>query len=228
MNPNSTKFLRANLRANAKRFRGKCLIYEMDCNDAKLEDIADTVNLGLLPTSEDGYVAAIKALKKDGGVLHVHETVYLDGETTLDNEAQTLAVGMTIGEQLNDIIHRIKYPMKWQVSLLRAKPVKSYAPHVCHMVYDFFVTPKPPDAKQITRAALLTFASNFARIMAVLAVFGAFVDVRRQKRIDEMKEEIKQRSIERFGEEAYKNFNETVPMRRRTMHVEVEKPGRVA
>mmetsp|Transcript_23488 Transcript_23488/g.43900 ORF Transcript_23488/g.43900 Transcript_23488/m.43900 type:complete len:123 (-) Transcript_23488:255-623(-) len=112
-----------------------------------------------------------------------------------------------------------------KVSLLRAKPVKSYAPHVCHMVYDFFVSPKPPDAIQIARAAMFTFTANFGRVMAVLAIFGAFLDVRRQIRIDKLKEDIKQKSIAKFGEEARKGFNESTSRRTRKVHVEVENPA---
>ena len=37
-----------------------------------MSDMADRVNLGLIPSSEDGYATAIRLLRAGGGWLHVH------------------------------------------------------------------------------------------------------------------------------------------------------------
>lgn len=40
-----------------------------------MQGVADRVVLGLLPSSEEGWPAALSALKPGGGVLHVHHNV---------------------------------------------------------------------------------------------------------------------------------------------------------
>ena len=40
-----------------------------------LENIADRVNLGLIPNSEPGWPTACKALKSSGGIMHIHGNV---------------------------------------------------------------------------------------------------------------------------------------------------------
>lgn len=42
---------------------------------AGLENIADRINLGLLPTSRDGWSVACIALKPTGGFLHIHDSL---------------------------------------------------------------------------------------------------------------------------------------------------------
>ena len=41
----------------------------------KLENIADRINLGLIPTSEDSWPIAVKLLKNEGGWMHIHANV---------------------------------------------------------------------------------------------------------------------------------------------------------
>nr|XP_022334826.1 tRNA wybutosine-synthesizing protein 2 homolog [Crassostrea virginica] len=51
------------------------------------KDIADRVNLGLIPLSEPGWETACRALKKcSGGVLHIHGNVETKKSTTKPNE----------------------------------------------------------------------------------------------------------------------------------------------
>ena len=52
------------------------------------DDVADVVNLGLIPSSEAGWSVACRALKKnEGGILHIHANVncLIDTETLLRN-----------------------------------------------------------------------------------------------------------------------------------------------
>ncbi|NXS03240.1 TYW2 protein, partial [Oxylabes madagascariensis] len=46
------------------------------CSQLQLRDVADRVNLGLIPSSEEGWPVACRVLRKDtGGVLHIHHNV---------------------------------------------------------------------------------------------------------------------------------------------------------
>ncbi|NXR76798.1 TYW2 protein, partial [Pycnonotus jocosus] len=56
--------------------RDRCHIHSRDCRQLQLRDVADRVNLGLIPSSEEGWPVACRVLKKDtGGVLHIHHSV---------------------------------------------------------------------------------------------------------------------------------------------------------
>ena len=74
LNPHSVAALGASLSANGVEQR--CTVYAGDNRDpkmaleTKLAGLADRVNLGLLPSSEDGYPLAVRALKAKGGWLH--------------------------------------------------------------------------------------------------------------------------------------------------------------
>ncbi len=53
--------------------------------------VADRVNLGLVPSSEEGWITACRALKSDGGILHIHGNV-----TSRDKEHASQAFGSTL------------------------------------------------------------------------------------------------------------------------------------
>ncbi|XP_056396124.1 tRNA wybutosine-synthesizing protein 2 homolog isoform X2 [Hyla sarda] len=73
-NPHSVAALRRNLQLN--KVSHKCQIHEGDNRQLLLHDVADRVNLGLIPTSEEGYQIACRVLKKNtGGMLHIHHNV---------------------------------------------------------------------------------------------------------------------------------------------------------
>ena len=69
-NPIALKALRWSLSANG--LSDRCTIIEGDNREQEFQAEFDRINLGLLPSSEDGYAIAIQALKPEGGVLHVH------------------------------------------------------------------------------------------------------------------------------------------------------------
>ncbi|XP_022199754.2 tRNA wybutosine-synthesizing protein 2 homolog [Nilaparvata lugens] len=73
-NPSSIQSLKQNLKLN--KVDHKCTIHEGDNRLVCPRNVADRVNLGLIPTSRDSWEVACLALKSDtGGVLHVHENV---------------------------------------------------------------------------------------------------------------------------------------------------------
>ena len=74
-NPASVIALQRNLILN-KVPESRYTILEGDNRLVCPKNIADRVNLGLIPTSEGSYKAAIDALKsKSGGILHIHSNV---------------------------------------------------------------------------------------------------------------------------------------------------------
>ncbi|XP_040178672.1 tRNA wybutosine-synthesizing protein 2 homolog [Rana temporaria] len=150
-NPHAVEALRKNLEINQVSHR--CQVHEGDNRELRLEDVADRVNLGLIPTSEAGYPIACKLLKKkSGGVLHIHHNVncFL-GKQGLDAEDaeeklcswRTLAwrkwaesVEIKIQSMLTEV-----QGTPWQTKVLQVKKVKSYAPHVDHVVLDLDCRP---------------------------------------------------------------------------------------
>ncbi|XP_046558610.1 tRNA wybutosine-synthesizing protein 2 homolog [Haliotis rubra] len=73
-NPASVEALCRNLQLNGVQDR--CTVYMGDNKHVCPVDVADRVNLGLIPSSETGWPVACAALKSDGGgVLHIHGNV---------------------------------------------------------------------------------------------------------------------------------------------------------
>ncbi|NXY92606.1 TYW2 protein, partial [Alcedo cyanopectus] len=73
-NGHAVEALRRNLVLNGVQDR--CRIHHGDSRQLDLRDVADRVNLGLIPSSEEGWPVACRVLKKGtGGVLHIHHNV---------------------------------------------------------------------------------------------------------------------------------------------------------
>ncbi|KAK1304759.1 tRNA wybutosine-synthesizing protein 2/3/4 [Acorus calamus] len=72
-NPHAIEALRRNVQANSVAER--CIILEGDNRDTAPRGVADRVCLGLLPTSEASWCIAVRALRPEGGILHVHGNV---------------------------------------------------------------------------------------------------------------------------------------------------------
>lgn len=106
----------------------RCTILEGDNKltvSAEYHDKFDRVNLGLLPSSHDGYDIALRALKPEGGILHVHGLAS-GGE---ENQwAQELAEKLTSNGDFSCIVQHVE-KVKW------------YAPHQRHIVVDILVAP---------------------------------------------------------------------------------------
>merc|ERR1711981_1497904 len=74
-NPSSVIALKRNLGLN-KIHSSRYTIYEGDNRLVCPKNIADRVNLGLIPSSENSYNSAVLALKDNsGGTLHIHANV---------------------------------------------------------------------------------------------------------------------------------------------------------
>ncbi|NXX40153.1 TYW2 protein, partial [Tricholaema leucomelas] len=145
----------------------------------ELQDIADRVNLGLIPSSEEGWPVACRVLKKStGGVLHIHHNVEShpvpappqtpvllaehgspeaadsDGEAQdpmEDSGKETLGARIrpewqrwaeATAAQIQKLLVEL-HGQLWCTRILHIEPVKSYAPHVHHLVLDLECRPPP-------------------------------------------------------------------------------------
>ncbi|XP_027919377.1 tRNA wybutosine-synthesizing protein 2/3/4 [Vigna unguiculata] len=122
-NPHAVEALRHNLQANSVADR--CIILEGDNRITAPRSVADRVCLGLIPSSELSWVTAVRALRREGGVLHVH------GNTKDSEESQWID---HVAKSINDIARSEGYC--WEISIEHVERVKWYAPHIRHVVVD--------------------------------------------------------------------------------------------
>ncbi|NXO38450.1 TYW2 protein, partial [Locustella ochotensis] len=160
--------------------RDRCRIHSGDSRQLQLRDVADRVNLGLIPSSEEGWPVACRVLKKDtGGVLHIHHNVETPpapappqsaallaergspeaasprGEAqhpTEDGGEETLGARLrpewrrwarATATRIQGLLAEL-HGRPWRSSVLHVEAVKSYAPHVHHLVLDLECRPVLP------------------------------------------------------------------------------------
>ncbi|NXQ86006.1 TYW2 protein, partial [Nyctibius grandis] len=173
-NGHAVEALRRNLALNGVQDR--CRVHHGDSRQLELRDVADRVNLGLIPSSEEGWLVACRVLKKDtGGVLHIHHNVETlpsatpargaergspegagsDGEAqcpTEDSGKETLGARMrpewqrwaeATAARIRGLLAEL-HGRPWHTSILHIEEVKSYAPHVHHLVLDLECRPTLP------------------------------------------------------------------------------------
>ncbi|KDP20748.1 hypothetical protein JCGZ_21219 [Jatropha curcas] len=122
-NPHAVEALKRNLEANSVSDR--CVVLEGDNRIVAPRGVANRVCLGLLPSSEDSWVTAVRALRSNGGMLHVHGNVK-DSE----EGSWTEHVLKSINEISTSEGHN------WEVTIEHLERVKWYAPHIRHLVAD--------------------------------------------------------------------------------------------
>ena len=129
---------------------------------AGLCNVADRVNVGLIPSSEEGWPSACAALKHStGGWLHIHGNVDTKPAGGSD-EGHICDLSARYSNLLSTTKHANAAVVKWihyvteQVSLLlpqrdtgswsvevkHVEHVKSYAPHISHFVLDLECRPQ--------------------------------------------------------------------------------------
>ncbi|NXQ63582.1 TYW2 protein, partial [Anthoscopus minutus] len=154
--------------------RDRCHIHTGDSRQLQLRDVADRVNLGLIPSSEEGWPVACRVLKKDtGGVLHIHHNVETPrapappqpavllpergspeaaSPGAEDGEEQTLGPRLraewqrwaeATASRIQGLLAQL-HGRPWRSSVLHVEAVKSYAPHVHHLVLDLECRPVLP------------------------------------------------------------------------------------
>ncbi|PKA48659.1 tRNA wybutosine-synthesizing protein 2/3/4 [Apostasia shenzhenica] len=122
-NPHALMALHHNIHANSVSDR--CSILEGDNRVTAPRGVADRVCLGLLPSSECSWSTAVKALRVEGGVLHIHGNVK-------DSEEKSWL------EYVNKSVATFAHNdgLSWDVSAQHVERVKSYGPHIRHLVAD--------------------------------------------------------------------------------------------
>ena len=142
-NPNSVQALKINVEAARKSMNssnnsnklGECFIYQGD-NRTTIEKnehlwgCADRISLGLLPSSTEGWPLAVKCLKKEGGILHVHENVRDEEIDQWVNDACKTFTNLFL-----------KQGQYMDITCLHIERVKSYSPRILHIVCDLKVEP---------------------------------------------------------------------------------------
>ncbi|MGH0172192.1 UNVERIFIED_CONTAM: hypothetical protein FKN15_074696 [Acipenser sinensis] len=185
-NPHAVNALRRNLELNGAAQR--CQIHQGDNRQLSLCDVADRVNLGLIPSSEEGWPTACRLLKREtGGVLHIHQNVSSHpqkpdpalllqnlclqevcdpsspaGKAARDSDtadSRESAPGLHCRDSMSTAVKaewqawskaaacRIAALLleikgqPWRTHVLHMELVKSYAPHVDHIVLDLECRP---------------------------------------------------------------------------------------
>uniref|UniRef100_T1JHK5 tRNA(Phe) (4-demethylwyosine(37)-C(7)) aminocarboxypropyltransferase n=1 Tax=Strigamia maritima TaxID=126957 RepID=T1JHK5_STRMM len=139
-NPQAVSALKHNLCLN--KVQMQCHVYEGDCRKVCPSNVADRVNLGLIPSSALAWEVACKALKnKSGGILHVHGNVDLVKPSGGGNKnhlwwkwADEVRIEIA---QLSASLGR-----NWSVSVDDVHRIKSYAANVDHLVVDIICKPE--------------------------------------------------------------------------------------
>nr|XP_046262943.1 tRNA wybutosine-synthesizing protein 2 homolog [Scatophagus argus] len=154
-NPDAVEALQKNLVAN--RVADCCTVHQGDNRKLQLYDIADRVNLGLIPSSEEGWPVACRLLKRTtGGVLHIHQNVSsplpdMAAIPAIDDVPERIS-GKAADREVwqawaDDTANRITSLLKditgalWITNIQHIEHVKSYAPHVHHIVLDLECRP---------------------------------------------------------------------------------------
>ncbi|GFS41009.1 tRNA wybutosine-synthesizing protein 2 homolog [Trichonephila inaurata madagascariensis] len=151
-NPYAVEALSKNLTLN--KVKNKCIIYYGDNREVCPEKVADRVNLGLIPSCERGWETACKALKPCGGILHIHgnvtsnlhsapKTHFDEKDLSSPKKVEWTVWTNNVCFRLRNIFHEL-YSTDWTVSVLNVTKIKSYAPHIDHLVAD--IQCKPPES----------------------------------------------------------------------------------
>ena len=130
-NPNAVEALRKNLKLN--RVQHRCVVHPGDCRSIRLLDEgADRVSLGLLPSSRVGWETGVKCLSNAGGWLHIHENTPEDATATLAHQVET---------EITALLKRLRGD-NWVARCTHVQRVKSYAPRIIHVVLDVECRPQ--------------------------------------------------------------------------------------
>lgn len=121
INPESFAYLKENIRLN----HVENIITPIlgDCSQAAPEGKADRVIMGYVGTTHHYLEPAIKALKKNGGILHYHETVP-------ENLART---------RPEERVKKAAELLEKRVEVLETRRIKKYSPGVLHVVVDALI-----------------------------------------------------------------------------------------
>ena len=130
-NPISVTALRHNL--DQMGMSDKCTVLQGDNRIVCPKNVADRVNLGLIPESTISWKTAAEALKNKGGILYVHGNVECGKDENKKLIFSEWASGVcdSFSKLLKDVNGK-----DYIVDVLHIECVKSYAPRIFHVVAD--------------------------------------------------------------------------------------------
>ena len=137
-NPASVAALRHNLAAAGPGVAARCAVLLGDNRAVCPRNIADRVNLGLIPTSAASWRTACLALKDGGGVLHLHGNVECAKQADRRQEFESWAAAAC--RSISQILAEVKNT-SFCVTVSHVECVKSYAPRIYHIVVDLKCDP---------------------------------------------------------------------------------------
>jgi len=141
-NPASCQALKNNLKIN--KCDERCVVLEGDNREMCPVNVADRVNLGLIPSSELSWKTAVYALRAEsGGWLHIHGNVDVKKCSVLDgkNRVEWKDWGEATRLKIKELVEERCDGSEWKISVERIEYVKSYGPRVDHLVLDLQCRP---------------------------------------------------------------------------------------
>lgn len=158
-NPDAVAALQRNLEING--VSNRCTVHQGDNRQLSLSDLADRVNLGLIPSSEEGWPVACRLLKRStGGIMHIHQNVttpfhHEPSELNSSVEGSSVEVSpLRIQKDMqvwtawaSETAKRICTLLlditgsEWKTNIRHIEHVKTYAPHISHVVLDLECKP---------------------------------------------------------------------------------------
>ncbi|ELU07407.1 hypothetical protein CAPTEDRAFT_223268 [Capitella teleta] len=149
-NPDAVEALQRNLILN--QVHDRCTVLPGDNAKVCPKAVAHRVNLGLIPSSESGWRTACRALRGDAvGFLHIHMNLESGQKQLIAHSKPTHSRNEVKCERIlwvNETCEKIKnfleeeHGGKWKTHAVHLEHVKSYAPHVDHVVLDMRCEPK--------------------------------------------------------------------------------------
>jgi len=136
-NPDSVQALEKNLRA--ARVENRCTVLSGDNREVCPVDVADRVNLGLIPSSRMSWKTAVKALKSTGGILHIHANVEVKAGEEKQETFQQFAE--TTSGEIRNLLNDEKPGRDWRTRVEHIECIKSYGPRIYHIVVDLRCEP---------------------------------------------------------------------------------------
>lgn len=146
-NPDSIEALKVNMELNSIP-SSKYQIHFGDNRIVCPQNVADRVNLGLIPSSEISYEIACKALKRNnGGILHIHGNVKSDDgdehprfpsfivQKCNTKNKSWIKWALSTAEKIATLLPDAGVNT-YHLQVLNIVKVKSYAPKVDHLVLD--------------------------------------------------------------------------------------------
>jgi len=130
-NPSSVVALKYNLEKLG--VTDKCTVLEGDNRLVCPKNVADRVNLGLIPESVISWRTACEALKEKGGILHIHANVDCHRDESKKEKFSEFAAN--VQDSIGKILQEVKN-QPYKVVVKHVECVKSYAPRVYHLVVD--------------------------------------------------------------------------------------------